>query len=86
MAKGWESKSVEDQVAEFESRANKKAKVQLTYDDAQKSRQREVLTLSRSRIQSELETCAFPRRREQLTQALLQIEAEIATLASPPKK
>jgi hypothetical protein len=82
MARGWESKAVEGQVQEFQSKENRQGKKQLTHEQVEIRRQREVLLLSRARVEKQLKSHQDPRYREQLTQALADLDAEIAKL--PP--
>ncbi len=56
MARGWESKAVEGQVQEFQSKEDRHAKKQLTQDQIEIRRQREVLLLSRARVEKQLES------------------------------
>ena len=83
MARGWESKTVEDQIQEAEAKAgpDQKQKVQSTPEKMEAVRRREVLLLSRARVQNDLEASRHPRYREQLKRALADIDAQIAALA-----
>jgi hypothetical protein len=83
MARGWESKAVEDQVQEAQSKDNRSNKGQLTPTDIELNRQREVLVLSRTRVQRELESSQNPRYKEQLTRALADLDAQLADLSVP---
>lgn len=85
MARGWESKSVEDQVQQSEAAApvkegKSKQKRQLTAAQIEVHRQREVLILSRVRVQQNLKASSNPRYTEQLNQALADIEAQLSAL------
>jgi hypothetical protein len=81
MARGWESKAVEDQVQESQSKNERSHKAQLTPSDAELNRRREVLVLSRTRVQRELESSQNPRYKEQLTRALADLDAQLAKLS-----
>jgi hypothetical protein len=81
MAKGWESKAVESQVQEFEERDRGNGKRQLSAADLELQRRREVLLLSRTRVQNELKQSENPRYREQLTRALADIDAQLSAIA-----
>ena len=83
MARGWESKAVEDQVQESQSKNDRSNKAQLTPSDAELNRRREVLALSRTRVQRELESSQNPRYKEQLTRALADLDAQLASLSLP---
>jgi hypothetical protein len=85
MARGWESKSVEDQVQQSEAaapvkEAKGKQKRQLTAAQIEVHRRREVLILSRVRVQQNLKASSNPRYTEQLNRALADIEAQLSAL------
>jgi len=80
MARGWESKAVEDQVQESQSKSSRSNKGQLTPTDLELNRRREVLVLSRTRVQRELESSQNPRYTDQLTRALADLDAQLANL------
>jgi hypothetical protein len=81
MARGWESKAVEDQVREAQSKDNRSNKAQLTPSDVELNRRREVLILSRTRVQREIESSQNPRYKEQLTRALADLDAQLSSLS-----
>jgi hypothetical protein len=77
MARGWESKSVEEQMAQQAvNAADGKAGEHAA--DADRKRQRQALELQRERILSERTSSAH--RREALSQALAAIEEKLAEL------
>ena len=80
MAKGWESKSVESQVQDSQEKMRDKRGVQLTPAQVDNRRRREVLVLSRTRVQKDLQTSENERYRDHLTRALADIEAQISAL------
>jgi hypothetical protein len=88
MARGWESKSVEDQVQQSEVAApakdgkegKGKQKRQLTAAQIELHRQREVLILARVRVQQNLKASNNPRYTEQLNRALADIEMQLSAL------
>lgn len=80
MARGWESKAVEGQVQEFESKESRTLKRQLTQDQLEIRRKREILLLSRARVEKELQSSENPRYREQLNRALADLDAQLAKL------
>jgi hypothetical protein len=80
MARGWESKSVEEQIEGAESRQPQAAAIQLTLVKQQLQRERESLELSRSRVVQELTFATHPRHRESLEAALKFLEGRIETL------
>jgi hypothetical protein len=80
MARGWESKAVEGQVQEFESKESRTSKKQLTQDQIEIHRQREVLLLSRARVEKQLQSNQDSRYREQLNRALSDLNVQISKL------
>jgi hypothetical protein len=80
MARGWESKSVEEQVQEHQQKKEENRKKQLTPEQVESRRKREVLLLSRSRVQKDLQASQNPRHRDQLNSALADLESQIAEL------
>lgn len=81
MARGWESKAVESQVQEFQSKEDRNAKVKVSRDEVDIRRQREVLQLSRAQVEHQLQTATAPRYRDQLTSALADLDAQLLKLA-----
>jgi hypothetical protein len=81
MAKGWESKAVEDQVQENEKKAPKEnLRRQLTPQQMEAHRRKAVLLLSRTRVEKDLNASQNARYKEQLTKALADLDAQIAAL------
>jgi hypothetical protein len=81
MAKGWESKSVEDQIQNTDNEPNHdNRRKQLTPDQMEAHRRREVLLLSRARVEKDLNASQNPRYRDQLTRALADLDAQISKL------
>ena len=83
MAKGWESKSVESQVEDSQAQDSGKRGVQLTPVQLDTRRRREVLFLSRTRVQRDLQSSQDQRYRDLLTRALSDIEAQLSALDEP---
>ena len=81
MARGWESKAVEEQVHDHEEKGDGKKKRQLTPEQQESRRRREVLLLSRSRVQKDLQAAQNPRHRDQLNSALADLDSQIAALS-----
>ena len=78
MARGWESKSVEQQQAEMAERHNSPHPP--ASPDAQKrNRQREGLLLSRTHLLRQIEASTHPARRRILDQALADIDRQLAS-------
>jgi hypothetical protein len=80
MARGWESKAVEGQVQEFESKESRTQRRQLSQDQKEMRRKIEILILSRARVEKELQSSENPRYREQLNRALIDLDVQIAKL------
>lgn len=77
MARGWESKSVEQQQEEASSEHNRKTEP-LTPEQVGRRRRLATLELSRKRILHELEAATNPRHRQMLASALADLDAQIA--------
>ncbi len=80
MTKAWESKSVESQVEDSQGKGRGKRGAKLTPVQIDTRRRREVLILSRSRVERDLQASQDQRYRDLLTRALADIEAQIAAL------
>jgi hypothetical protein len=80
MARGWESKSVEDQVQQSETKNTKGKKAQASATEIDVRRRREVLLLSRKRVERELQASQNVRYKEQLNRALADLDAQLAKL------
>ena len=85
MARGWESKGVEGQVQERETKEDRKNKKQLSQDQVEVRRQRGILMLSRARVEIQLQGAQAERYREQLTRALADIDSQLAKLPDEKK-
>jgi hypothetical protein len=77
MARGWESKSVEQQQEEAISEPARKAEP-LTPEQVGRRRRLATLELSRKRILHQLEAATHARHREMLAAALADLDAQIA--------
>ncbi len=80
MAKGWESKSVEDQIQESQAAENENPKRQFTPEQMEAHRRKEVLLLSRARVEKDLTSSQNPRYRDQLAKALSDLDAQISKM------
>ena len=80
MARGWESKSVEDQVAEAEAAKEARAKPHLTEQQRQKETERQSLLLSRTQIVNRLKAATNATYRRQLASALRHLENRLQEL------
>ncbi|MBD0369324.1 MAG: hypothetical protein ICV60_00610 [Pyrinomonadaceae bacterium] len=82
MARGWESKAVEDQQQEAEERARRKlaAESELSPEERARRERLDSLHLSRARILTQLEQATRPAHREMLQRTLRALEKEIDEL------
>ena len=80
MARGWESKSVEDQVAAAEAAKEARAKPYLTAEERAKETERQSLLLSRTQITNRLKHATNPKYRAQLESALQHLESRLREL------
>jgi hypothetical protein len=82
MARGWESKSVEEQQdLARSSRADSKKK-NLTPEQAEAQRERELLQMSRVQVTAQLAASINPRHREMLEKALADLDKKISASGS----
>jgi hypothetical protein len=79
VARGWESKSVEEQQTESFAKANS-AKKPRTPEEIQHHNQRQSILLSRQRVLQQLESVQNPRHREMLNTALADLDAQLKRL------
>jgi hypothetical protein len=80
MARGWESKDVESQVADRKTVADT-GKGQKSPEDIRKEQERRGLSLSRTRILNDLEVATHPNHRKSLEAALAHLDKKISELA-----
>jgi hypothetical protein len=78
MARGWESKSVEQQQDERASETNK-SRPRLTPEQQELNRKREGLLLSRKRLVGQLESSTHAAHRRMLEQSLAEIDRQLAS-------
>lgn len=79
MARGWESKSVEEQQAAATTTSSE-LKQRLTPEQAARKQKAESLQLSRKRILQQLEVASHPAYRRSLEQALASLDDQLARL------
>jgi biopolymer transport protein ExbB/TolQ len=82
LARGWESKAVEDQINEADERARREESAQDDLSPAERARRQrlESLKLSRARTLDQLERATNRAYREMLQRTLRALESEIDTL------
>lgn len=78
MARGWESKSVEQQQAELSEPAKTK-RVLIPPDQQQRNRKRENLLLSRTHLTQQLRVASSPRQRQMLEQAIADLDRQLSS-------
>ena len=79
MARGWESKSVEQQQAEMSEQA-KPAGPPLSLEQRERDRKRQGLLLSRRHLSSQLEAAQNRRHRQMLTDAIAELDRQLSSL------
>ena len=80
MARGWESKDVEAQVAETEAPKYKGGVIQKSPEQVTREQGLKDLQLSRTRIVNDLATATHPQHRKSLEAALAHLDKKIADL------
>ena len=78
MARGWESKSVEQQQEDASTQQNHRAP--LTPEQIQQENRRRGLLMSRERIVQQLASASNPRHRQMLEAALAELEKQLTGL------
>lgn len=79
MARGWESKSVEEQQAEF-TKSNPGTSKKKSPIEQERARQIRTLQLTRLYIQQQLERSQNERHKQMLTQEIQHLDKQIATV------
>jgi hypothetical protein len=79
MARGWESKSVQEQMESAAERRARRAS-QLSPEELAHQQKRDSLLLHRTRVLRDLENCTDPRYRRTLTEGLAYLEVQLAEL------
>jgi hypothetical protein len=83
VARGWESKSVEEQI-ESANRHRDESGPKLTREQLETQRKCESLLLHRTRVLSDLEKCSDERYRKTLSDGLAFLEHQLAALGWRP--
>jgi len=79
VARGWESKSVQEQIESARAREGH-GKVTLTKEELELERKRDGFLLQRTRVLSQLQTCADERYKKTLESGLAYLESQLAEL------
>jgi hypothetical protein len=77
MARGWESKSVEDQISDAQAEKDARSKPLLSPEERERQTRKQSLLLSRSQILSRLKLARNTRYRAQLEAALAHVDAQL---------
>jgi hypothetical protein len=80
MARGWESKSVEEQIQEHADQSNEVSQPKLTPEELEKRNKREGILLVRTKTLTSLQTACDRRYRAHLEQVLADLDAQLAAL------
>lgn len=80
MARGWESKSVDDQIADAEAAKAERQQRTLPAAERERASRRDALMLNRARTLQSLQVACDRRYRALLEQTLAHLDAEIAAL------
>lgn len=80
MARGWESKNVEDQQAEAERRRSQVTRKDLTPEERQREGRRQELRLAIARTQAELAAACRPAHRDMLRLRLEALQQQLQHL------
>jgi hypothetical protein len=78
MARGWESKSIEEQQAEATQQSE--LKKPMSKEEIEGRRKRDGLILSRKSVSAQLSSATNSRHREMLEQAIAELDRQIAEL------
>jgi hypothetical protein len=78
MARGWESKSVEQQQEEM-SEQRKTLRPPISPDEQQRNRKREGLLLCRKRLTQQLQAAGNSRHRQMLEQAIAELDTQLSS-------
>jgi hypothetical protein len=79
MARGWESKSVEQQQEEMLEQ-RKTVRASISPDTQQRNRKREGLLLSRERLTQQLQAATHPRHRHMLELGIAELDSQLSSL------
>jgi hypothetical protein len=82
MARGWESKSVEEQIDAAEVHRNAVRSKILSQQMIELARKKEGILLSRTRVSRELEAAQNPRYKTVLQKALAELDAQLSDLST----
>jgi len=78
MARGWESKSIEQQQADALDQA-KTSRQRLSAEQQKRNRQRDTLLLARKRLLGQLDSATRPEHRQMLHRSLAEIDKQLSS-------
>ncbi|RPI54820.1 MAG: hypothetical protein EHM55_09720 [Acidobacteria bacterium] len=79
MARGWDSKAVEDQQAAAETEKLNRSKPAVTAEERERQARREVLLLARAKLVNDLAAAGDERYRTMLEQAIAHLDRELVS-------
>jgi hypothetical protein len=77
MARGWDSKAIEDQQAAAEAEKQNRSKPQLTAEERARRARRDGLLLARTKLVNDLASAADQRYRAMLERAIADLDREL---------
>lgn len=80
MARGWESKAIEAQIEEKETRSSRRRPVQASAEEISLERERQAIQLSRTRVLQDLALATNPNYREYLARSLRFLDEKLSVL------
>ena len=80
MARGWESKAVDDQIADADARTSAPGRPALTPAERERVQRRETLQLNRARTLQTLQAACNRRHRGLLEETIAALDRELAAL------
>ncbi len=80
MARGWESKSVEEQMQAAEERKAAASRIALTAVEVERQKRREALELTKVRVERDLAAATNERYKLQLQAALEHVRKQLADI------
>jgi hypothetical protein len=80
MARGWESKELEDQTEDVQEPMAAPSQTKKSAEEIQKDREKQGLELSRKRIVHDLESATHPNHRKTLEAALAHLDQKLGEL------
>jgi hypothetical protein len=83
MARGWESKAIEDQISAAEARQERRANASQTPQEIERQRRKQGLLLERTRLVRQMQGAQHERYVALLASALHHIDQELAALEEP---